>query len=87
MAALHDGIEHGLHLLLDRELWGRHVGLSAELLQVAAFLSAVAGFSFTLSLLTDKTYRDEFLVDVVREVRQALAVRALYLRALAERRA
>jgi len=74
-----------VHLLVDRRLWGRHVGLSAELLQVAAFLSAIAGFSFALSLLTDKAYRDEFLRDVVREVRQALAVRVLYLRAREER--
>jgi hypothetical protein len=74
-----------VHLLVDRRLWGRQVGLSAELLQVAAFLSAIAGFSFALSLLTDKAYRDEFLRDVVREVRQALAVRVLYLRARAER--
>lgn len=72
-----------VHLIVDRRLWGRQIGLSAELLQVAAFLSAIAGFSFTLSLLTDKAYRDEFLEDVVREVRQALAVRALYLRARA----
>lgn len=76
-----------LHLLIDQRIWGRRVALSAELLQVTAFLSAVAGFSFTLSLLTDKAYRDEFLNDVVHEVRQALAVRALYLRALADRRA
>ncbi len=75
-----------VHLLVELRLWGRTVGFTAELLQVAAFLSAVAGFSFTLSLLTDKAYRDEFLVDVVREVRQALAVRALYLRELAQPR-
>jgi hypothetical protein len=79
-------VGHNVHLLVDRRIWGRRVALTAELLQVAAFLSAVAGFSFTLSLLTDKAYRDEFLDDVVREVRQALAVRALYLRALAETR-
>ncbi len=72
-----------VHLIVDRRLWGREVGLSAELLQVAAFLSAIAGFSFALSLLTDKAYRDEFLKDVVREVRQALAVRVLYLSARA----
>ena len=39
----------------------RQVGLTAELLQVAAFLPAIAGLSFALSLLTDRAYRDEFL--------------------------
>lgn len=79
-------VGRGPHLPIDQRLWGRRVALSAELLQVAAFLSVVAGFSCTLSLLTDRAYRDEFLDDVVREVRQALALRALCLRALAERR-
>ena len=60
-------------------LWGRGVALTVELLQVATLLAAVAGFSFTLSLLTDRAYRQEFLHDVVREVRQAFAVRAVYL--------
>lgn len=53
---------------------------------MAALLAGVAGFSFTLSLLTDRTYREEFLRDVVREVRQAFAVRAVYLATLASRR-
>lgn len=71
-----------IHMIVSGELWGRSVALTAELLQVSALLAAVAGFSFTLSLLTDATYRDGFLHDVVFEVRQALAVRTVYLRAL-----
>lgn len=74
-----------VHELVGGDLWGRQVALTAELLQVAAFLSAVAGFSFTLSLLTDSAYRREFLNDVVQEIRQAFAVRAVYLAALARR--
>ncbi|MFN2505675.1 MAG: hypothetical protein ABR540_15825 [Acidimicrobiales bacterium] len=70
-----------VHVLLQTRLWGRSVALTAELLQVAGLLAAVAGFSFTLSLLTDEAYRREFLEDVLCEVRQALAVRAVYLAA------
>ena len=36
------------------------------------------------SLLTDEAYRDQVLIHVRRLVRQALAVRATYLRALAQ---
>jgi len=75
-----------VHRLVEGVLWGRSVALTAELLQVAALLAGVAGFSFTLSLLTDRTYREEFLRDVVLEVRQAFAVRAVYLAAIAGRR-
>lgn len=71
-----------LHVLLRGTLWGRPVALTAELLQVSGLLASVAGFSFTLSLLTDSAYRKEFLEDVLGEVREAFAVRAVYLAAL-----
>ena len=68
--------------LARRELWGRPVAITTELLQVAGFLTAFSGFYFTVYMLTDSTYRREFLDEVLGEVRQALAVRALYLAAL-----
>ena len=70
------------HVVAEATVWGRPVALTAELLRVAGLVATVAGFSFTLSLLTDETYRREFLLDVLREVREALAVRAAYLAAL-----
>jgi len=66
------------------ELWGRPVALTTELLQVAGFLTAFSGFYFTVYMLTDATYRREFLDEVLGEVRQALAVRAVYLVALGD---
>jgi hypothetical protein len=71
-----------LDVVVQGTLWGRPFALSVELIQVCALLAAVAGFSFTLSLLTDETYRREFLVDVLAELRQAFAVRAAYLTAI-----
>ncbi len=38
-------------------------------------MAFVAGFSFTVSLVTDSGYREEFFDEVVGDVRQALAVR------------
>jgi hypothetical protein len=45
---------------------------------VAGFLSAFSGLYFTVTMLTDVTYRQEFLEEVVVDVRQAFAVRAVY---------
>lgn len=64
------------------DLWGQRMVLSEELLHVAAFLAAFSGLYFTVVLLTDATYREEFLDDVVSEVRDAFAVRAVYRAAL-----
>jgi hypothetical protein len=68
-----------VHLLVEWELWGRPVVLTNELLQVAGFLTAFSGFYFTVYVLTDGTYRKEFLEEVLVELRQAFAVRAVYL--------
>jgi len=59
------------------------VVLTSELLQVAGFLTAFSGFYFTVYVLTDATYRKEFLDEVLVELRQAFAVRAVYLAARA----
>ena len=69
--------------LVDWELWARPVVLTTELLQVAGFLTAFSGFYFTVYVLTDATYRKEFLDEVLVELRQAFAVRAVYLAARA----
>ena len=58
--------------------------VTEELLRVAIFLAAFAGFYFTISVLTNREYRDEFFEDIVGEVRQACAVRVVYLGAIAQ---
>jgi hypothetical protein len=60
----------------------RDLVLTRQLLQVSGFLAAFTGFYFTVYLVTDETYRREFRDDVVAELRQALAVRAVYRHAL-----
>jgi hypothetical protein len=74
------------NLLAEWEFWGRPVALTSELLRVAGFLTAFSGFYFTVYVLTDATYRREFLEEVLGELRQAFAVRAVYLAARADRR-
>ena len=61
--------------------------VTAELLRVALFLATFSGFYFTVSILANREYRDEFFEEVVADVRQSFAVRAVYLGALARREA
>lgn len=56
--------------------------LTEQLVKVACFLAAFSALFFTVSLLTDATYRDEFLPEVLDDVRGSLAVRDVYLAAL-----
>lgn len=58
--------------------FGRDIQLTTELLTVSTFLAAFAGLYFSVYTITDKTFRAEFFDDVVGEVREALAVRAVY---------
>lgn len=63
---------------------GVELTLTTELLRVAGFLASFAGLSFTVYLATDQGYRAEFREEVVAEVRQAFAVRALYRQAIGQ---
>ncbi|GAB2880198.1 hypothetical protein [Nocardioides pacificus] len=51
---------------------------SLPLLKVATFLSAFSGLYFTVSALTDETYRGQFFSGVLREMERAVGVRAVY---------
>lgn len=53
--------------------------ISLELLKVAGFIAAFSSLQFAVSAVTDDTYRDEFLGELVDDVRESFAVRALYL--------
>lgn len=59
-------------------LGGRYQ-LTEELLRVASFLAAFSGLYFAVTAVTDQSYREQFFEPVVGEVRQAFAVREVYL--------
>lgn len=67
-----------VHELATVTLWGRPVLLTEELLRVTAFLGAFSCLYFAVYAITDTTYRQEFFDELVGEVREALAVRAVY---------
>jgi hypothetical protein len=65
-------------------LLGRDVQLTEELLRVAVFLASFSGLYFAVTAVTDSSYREEFFEEVVGEVREAFAVRAVYLELVAD---
>jgi hypothetical protein len=75
-----------VNVLLSWSLDQREMVVTEELLRVAGFLATFTGLSFTVYLVTDPTYREEFRTDVASELREAFAVRAAYRWALAQDR-
>ena len=65
------------------ELLGQERVLTAAHLRTAAFIAAFGGLHVTVAALTDVTYREEFADEVIADIRSALAVRVVYLSALA----
>jgi len=69
-------------VLFSFDLLGEHLGMTVELLKVSAFLAMFAALQFTVSLLSEGTYQEEFLANLRAGLRTAFAVRAVYLRAV-----
>ncbi|MGH3360987.1 MAG: hypothetical protein ACRDOM_00880 [Nocardioides sp.] len=53
--------------------------VSAQLVKVSLFLAAFSGLYFTVSAVTDETYRNQFFAGVTDELERAVGVRAVYL--------
>ncbi len=66
-------------MLWEWTWFDQHVAITVELLRVSGFLATLSGFYFTVYVITDSTYREEFFDDIVRDVRESLAVRNVYL--------
>jgi hypothetical protein len=71
--------DQDLSVIWEGTLFGNPIVFTWELVRVSVFVAAFSGLQFTVSVLTDSTYRSEFFESAVGEVRQSLAVRALYL--------
>ncbi len=70
--------------LVDVDLLGVEVHLTAELLRVAVAIASFSGLYYSIAVLTDSTYREEFLEEVTAEMRDTFALRAEYLRRRAD---
>ncbi len=66
--------------LVSVSIGGDRFELTEELLRVSAGLAAFSGFYFAVAMLTDSTYREEFLDELTGEMRETFRARAEYLR-------
>jgi len=66
-------------VLFSFDLFGERLGMTIEMIKVAGFVAAFAALQFTVSLLSDRTYEEEFLRGLRDDLRQAFAVRTVYL--------
>jgi hypothetical protein len=62
------------------ELFGEQIEVTEELIRVAAGLAMFSGFYFAIAMLTDSTYREEFLEEVTGEMRDSFEARSEYLK-------
>lgn len=60
-------------------LLGNDVQITETLLRVAGGMAAFTGLYYAISILTDSTYRDEFMEAVTAEMREIFDARARYL--------
>jgi hypothetical protein len=75
-------VEQG-SLVLGLDLFGERVEVTEALLRVSGGIAAFSGLYYAIAVLTDATYREEFLEELTDEMRATFAARAEYL----ERRA
>lgn len=67
---------------VDIAIFGTDLIFTRQLLLVALFIGMFSGLNFAVQVITDQDYREEFIADMTAEVRDALAVRAVYHRRL-----
>ena len=65
--------------MVSVDLLGGATALSEELLRVAGAIAALSGFYYAIAVLTDSTYREEFLHEITDEMRETFRQRTEYL--------
>ncbi|HEX8743652.1 MAG TPA: hypothetical protein VF712_11005 [Thermoleophilaceae bacterium] len=70
--------------LVTLDVLGERVAVTSELLRVSGGIAAVSGLYYAIAVLTDSTYREQFLDRMGAEMRSTFRARAEYL-ALRER--
>lgn len=71
-------------VLVEVTLLDEQLQITSELFKVAGGLAAFSGLYFAIAMLTDATYREEFLESVTGELRAVFRQRAEYLRVRAQ---
>ncbi|MCW2957340.1 MAG: hypothetical protein JWP18_143 [Solirubrobacterales bacterium] len=72
---------HAPTTVLDLGVLGIDASISRELLHVSGAIAALSGLYYAIAVLTDSTYREEFLSELTDEMRSSFTLRAAYLAA------
>lgn len=67
------------NVLLGLGFLGERIQITEELLRVSGGIAAVSGLYYAIAVLTDTTYREEFLDEITAELRETFRARAEYL--------
>ena len=67
------------NVLLTFDLFGQQIDITEELLRVAGALAAFSGLYFAIAMLTDATFREEFLDELTAEMKDSFRARREYL--------
>jgi hypothetical protein len=65
--------------LIELDLLGERIQVTEELLRVSVGIAAVSGLYYAIAVLTDATYREQFLDRMGAEMRETFRARAEYL--------
>jgi len=65
--------------LLTLSFLGERVQITEELLRVSGGIAAISGLYYAIAVLTDATYREEFLDEITGEMQETFRARAEYL--------
>lgn len=63
-------------------VFGSELVFTRQLVLVSAFIGLMSGLQFAVQVVTDEAYRSEFAEGMEAEIREAMAVRAVYHRVL-----
>lgn len=74
------------HDLVTFDVLGEQAVITEELLRVAGGIAAFSGLYYSIAVLTDATYRAQFLDRLTRELSETFAARVRYLELLQGRR-
>jgi hypothetical protein len=67
------------NVLFTLSFLGEQAQITEELLRVSAGIAAFSGLYYAIAVLTDSTYREEFLDEITAEMRDTFRARAEYL--------
>ena len=80
-----DWLTHGDDVIWNISWFGERVQVTEELLRVATGVAAFAGLYYSVTILTDAAYRDQFVDNLSQELRDTFARRSEYLSLVEQR--